>query len=131
MRALRAHQLAGCRGLQTLRDFAGPYVPTSARSYDLVQGLLRADGTLVFGLCSGGGFLNHCSANRSRHVSPRSWTAGGHPVVYGYCVGHTLRDRRVPAAEALGVGVWTRFDLYRSHKSLLSAGHGAVVDSLD
>ena len=62
MRAVWAYQLAGCRGLQTLRGIPGLYLPTSARSHALVQGLLRANGTLVFVLHGGRGFLSHRSA---------------------------------------------------------------------
>lgn len=62
MRAVRADQLAGCRVLQTLRGVPGPYFPTAARSHDLVQGLLRADGTLVFDDRSSRDFLDNCSA---------------------------------------------------------------------
>jgi len=131
MRAVRAHQLAGRRDLQTLRGVTGPYFPTAARSHDMVQGLLRADGALVCVLRSGGSFLNHCSAGRSRHVCSRSSSARRHYVLHGYCFDNSLRDRRVPAAEAVGVDLWTGLDLYRSNQSLLYAGHYTFVDPLD
>ena len=97
----------------------------------MVQGVLRADGTPVFVLYGGRGFLDHGSAGGSRYVCRRSPTAGRHYVLHGHCAGNSLRDRRVPAAEIMGVGVWTGLDLYRSNKCLLYAGHDTVIDPLD
>ena len=131
MRAVRADQLAGCRGLQTLRRVAGLYLTAATRSHDVVQGLLRANGALVFVHCSGRGLLNHCRSGRSRDVCGRSTVDGRHYVVYGYCVGNSLPDRSVPAPEVVGLGVWIGIDLYWSNKCLLYARNDTVIDKLD
>ena len=131
MRAVWAYQLAGCRDLQTLRDVAAADFPTAARSHDMVQGLLRADGALVCVLCICWSSLHHRSAGRSRHVPSRSSSAGRHNVLHGYCIDNSLRYRRVPAAEAVGLGLWTGLDLYRANQSLLYAGLDTFVDPLD
>src|SRR5687768_8121003 len=131
MRSVRAHQLARRGSLQTLWSVPGPYFTTAARSHDMVQGLLRADGALIFILCTGWSFLHHRSAGRSRHVCRRSSSTGRHYVLHGYCIDNSLRDWRVPTAEAVGMGVWTGLDLYRSNQSLLYAGHDTFADPLD
>ncbi len=131
MPRMRVHQLAGRRGLQTLRCFPDPYLTTAALSHGMVQGLLRANGTFVFVLCSGRNFLHRRGADGSQHVCTGSSTYGRHYALHGNFVGDPLRNGRVPPTETLGVGVWTGLDLYWSNKCLLYAGNHTVVDSLD
>ncbi len=131
MYKLRANKLARFDNVQTLRRFAGRRVPPETTRDEVVRRLLHLNGGGVFNHRRSGYRLPGVRTYRTRSVAGRSSGDRHRFHVDGTHLGSSLRDRSIHAAKIVGLGLWIGIDLYRTHKSLLSAGNHPVAHSLD
>lgn len=97
----------------------------------MVPSVLCADGTVVFVLRCGRYRFHGCSAGRFRRVGYRSPVDGRVHVFHRYTVYRYVPNRSFHATKTLGLDLRVGVDLYWPNQYLLSAGNGAVADSLD